>query len=148
MSFMTFLGDIMSSTFSNLKSTFMIPCAFLVSISVKSMFRKSFCLLSGISVINSSGMLDGFSSVYSTFCVLALKKEYTTGSNLSRNSSKFLTRSLRWISFIVSSSRLSRSLASPIMVRRLSFSGLISSKSMVRFVCVITSIVFLPFSCV
>ena len=84
-----------------------------------------------------SGTPAGFSFEYTIFPVDALKKEYTVGSNFSKNSSKSLTKSASLISFTLSSLKLSNPLTSPTKVSKLSFSGLISSINKVRFVCLI-----------
>ena len=84
-----------------------------------------------------SGTPAGFSLEYTIFPVAALKKEYTVGSNFSKNSSKLLTSSASLISFILSSLKLSSPLTSPTKVSKLSFSGLISSINKVRLVCFI-----------
>ena len=75
MSSMTFLGEIMSSRFSKPKSTLSTPWDFLLSIRVKSIFKKSLLWFSGISVSIFSGMFSGFLRVYRTDWVLASKKE-------------------------------------------------------------------------
>ena len=85
-------------------------------------------------------MFSGFVKLYWMLPDTASHQEYTTGANLSRNSSKLETRSSPLISFILSSSRLLFPLTSPISVRRFRFSGFTSANSNVLLVCVIVSI--------